>query len=177
MAVENKYVDTTNRNTDGTMKFPAKALSSGGTNLKVAFCTFEIAAADDDGSIYRIFTLSKTIVPLDIKVACDAITAGTDMELGLYFPLTVKGGVVISKGLFMTGQTFASALDLGNPTAIDGMDAVDIANYGKSLWELAGHTDSGPNPTSVPEYDMAYTGDTVGSAAGTVSTILYFSNP
>lgn len=177
MAVEDKYVDTTNRNTDGTMKFPSKALFSGGTNLLVAFSTFELAAADDDGSVYRIWTMNKSIIPIDIKVACDAITSGTDFELGLYYPKLVKAGVVINKGLFMTGQTLASAVDFGNPTALDGMDAVDIANYGKPLWQLAGHTIEGANPTSVPQYDFAYTGDTVGSAAGTVSTVMYYADP
>jgi len=178
MAVENKYVDT-NRNTDGSMKFPAKALFSGGTELKVAFSTFELAAADDDGSIYRIWTMAKTIVPLDIAVACDTVTGGTDFELGLYKPKSADGGTgaVINKGLFMTGQTLASPVDFGYATALDGMDAVDIANYGKALWELAGHTIEGANPTSLPEYDIAYTADTVGSAAVTVSTRMYFASP
>lgn len=179
MAVENKYVDTVNRNTDGTMKFPGKALFTGGTALKVLFSTFELAAADDDGSVYRIWTVIKTAIPLDIAVACDAITGGTDFELGLYKPKTADGGTgaVINKGLFMTGQTLASAVDFGYATALDGMDAVDIANYGKSLWELAGHVDDGPSPTSLPEYDIAYTGDTVGSAALTISTRMYYALP
>lgn len=179
MAVLNIYTDTTNRGTNGDMLFPAKALTVGGTDLKVAFATFEVAVADTDASIYRIFTMNKTVVPLDIAIACDAITAGTDWDLGLYKPKSFDGGTgaVVDADVFMDGQTFANALDFGYGTALDGMDNVDIADYGKALWELAGHTDTGASPTSLPQYDIAYIANTVGSAAGTVSTRMLFAEP
>ena len=93
---------------------------------------------------------------------CDAISAGTDYELGLY---DRNLGAVVSKGLFMTGQTLASA-----SRVLNGLAAVDIADIGakKSLAELLSLTPS----TAKPAYDITLTGDTVGTAAGTVTVIL-----
>lgn len=176
MAVQNKYVDTTNRAANGAMIYPQKALSSVGVEAKLIFVTFEVAAADDDTSVFRLATLVNSAVLQDIAVACDAITAGTDWDLGLYRPLYMDG-LEVDKDVFMDGQSLASAVDFGYATALDGMDNVNIDSYGKALWEHAGHSITAIPVTALPEYDIAYTANTIGTAAGTVSTRILYGTP
>lgn len=156
MAVENKYVNTLVA--AGT---PAPAINTSGSQLKCFTETFEIAAADDDGSIYRVFkSVPSWLIPVRIEIGCDTITAGTDFDLGFYDKLA-DGGAVIDKDNLMDGQTLATA----SAMALNGLSAVDIANVNKRFYELAGLTSANDKP----EMDIALTANTVGSAAGTVS--------
>lgn len=154
MAVENKYIDS-----DRASGYLSDAVSSGGGKVIKIVKTFEIAAADDDGSVYRIAQIGSSDVLLSATVMCDAITGGTDFEMGLY---NTNTGSVVSKGLFMTGQTLATASKV-----LDGIAAVDIANRDKEIYEMLSLT---TDPKKV--YDIALTGDTVGTAAGTVTVVL-----
>ncbi len=167
MAVENKYTDS---NISGnTITKLLSALASGTADLFVAAATFEVAAADDDGSIYRVFkSLNPNLVPLWIGISCDAITGGTDWDLGLYRP---DLGAVIIKDVLMDGQTLAVAAKLGPAAALSGLSNVDQANVGRRLFEHAGHTAR----TKLEAYDMALTANTVGSAAGTVTVVALFA--
>lgn len=157
MAVENKY-------TDSNVAAGNRAIAGRGGHELVVFEGYAaIAAADDDGSIYRLIKdLPSSFRPVRCTVQCTAITGGTDYELGLY---DRNLGAVVSKGLFMTNQTLATA-----SRAIDGLSAVSVADLGarKSIAELLSLTPS----TAKPAYDLALTGDTVGTAAGDVRVIL-----
>lgn len=160
MAVENKYT-----NTLIAANTPAPAIVSSGAKLVVFAATFEIAAADDDGSIYRIFkSVPSWLIPVRIEVGCDAITGGTDFDLGFYKKLA-DGGAVIDKDNLMDGQTLATA----SLMLLNGLGAVDVANIEKRFFELAGYT----NLTDLPEVDIALTANTVGTAAGTVSVRMW----
>lgn len=157
MAVEDKYVDA------NTVLGNTAEPGANGQEVVRMIATVEIAAADDDGSKYRLFKdVPSSFKPHRITVMCDAITGGTDYELGVY---DRNLGAVVSKGLFMTGQTLASA-----SRVLDGLAAVDIADIGakKSIAELLSLTPT----TAKPAYDITLTGDTVGSGAGTVTVIL-----
>ena len=166
MAVEDKYIDTL---------VAAETRTGGlgvgnGSEVHWLVQTFEVAAADDDGSIYRLFNgVPSTYIPVVGDILCDAITAGTDWDLGLYKP---DLGAVVDKDVLMDGQTLATALTRATGNGL-GLSAIDPADYGKKLWELAGAT-----ITTFPmEYDIALTANTVGSAAGTVTVIMGFANP
>ncbi len=63
----------------------------------------------------------------------------------------------------MDGQTLASA-----SKTINGFNAVDIANYGKQIWELTTGGTAISEATS-KAVDIVLTGNTVGSANGTVT--------
>lgn len=161
MAVENKYV-----NANIVAGKPAMAIQSGGAEVKVFSETFEIAAADDDGSIYRVFKdVPSDLIPVKIEVGCDAITGGTDYDLGFYDVEGYNAGAVVDKDNLMDGQTLATASNFG----LNGMGAVDVANCCKRFWELAGHTVT----TKRKAYDICLTANTVGTAAGTVSIKMY----
>lgn len=160
MAVENKYVDA-----DIVSGKKTSAAFTGAQVIEMV-ATEEIAAADDDGSVYRFFKgVPANLIPVEITIACDAITGMTDCDLGLYLTNT---GAVVDKDVLMDGQTLASALTRASGHQL-GLQTVNIADAGKTLAELdAVSTDT---PAS---YDIALTANTVGSAAGTVTIYAKF---
>lgn len=169
MAVENKYVDSTYINAStGVLTKLAPALMTG-AQLGAMLTTFEVAAADDDGSVYRIFpSVNPDLVPLLILVGCDAITGSNDADIGLYH---VNGGAVVDKDCFADGLDISSAVDLGAASALDGMDAVLIENYRRRIYEHGAATVA----TKKAAYDIAVTLNTAGSAAGTVTVLMIYA--
>ena len=67
-----------------------------------------MAAADDDGSVYRFFRVGQTFAPIQIWLYNDAITGGTDYDLGLY-RTAEDGGAVVDVDRFATAVSMASA--------------------------------------------------------------------
>lgn len=166
MAVVDKYVDSkiSGNNVDKLLN----SLAAGAGKLIPIAQTFEVAAGDDDGSVYRVFkSLNANLIPLKIDIYTDGITNGTDWDLGLYRP---DLGAVIDKDCFMDGQTFAVATTLGG-VPLYGLKDVDIDSIFKRLFEHAGHTIA----TRLEGYDLALTANTVGTAAGTVTVIGWFA--
>lgn len=162
MAVEDKYIDSL----VAAGKLGNGALVNGGALQAMPF-TFEVAAADSDGSVYRIAkNINPDLIPVKMEIYNDAITAGTNYDLGLYE--SGVGGAVIDKDCFAEGLDMSSAAVKASPK--DGMKDVDVANLQKKIYEHGGHTIA----TKKLGYDIALTGDTVGSAAGTISGILWF---
>jgi hypothetical protein len=161
MAVEDKYVNTT----VAAGKLERAGLVSGAKTVTMV-ATEEVAAADDDGSTYRLFkSVPSTYIPVQIDVMTDGITAGTDYELGLY--KVGVGGAVVELDCLMGTQTMASALTRASGQGL-GLAGVNIADIGKTLGELSGQT------TVDPAYDIVLTANTVGTAAGTISIIATF---
>lgn len=171
MGVVNAYVDT-----DTTNKSPRQRPEEVGFGeLNVMIKSFAVAAADDDGSIYRIAPIPTNMVPAEITVMCDAITNGTDYDLGFYFPLE-QGGAVVKKDVLMDGQTLASASKV-----LNGMGIVAIENIGKTIAELLGaagvtYNGAAMSNTNCPAVlDLAFTANTVGTVAGDVTLIAKFA--
>jgi len=161
MAVEDKYTDT---------KLAAGKISDSftgqGQKVITLIGTEEIAAADDDGSVYRFFkSVPSSYIPLQIDIMTDGITGGTDYELGLYKVGTGEAAVDID--VLMGTQTMASALTRATGQGL-GLAAVDIASINSTLGTLSAQT----NPDA--SYDIALTANTVGTAAGTISIIATF---
>lgn len=136
-----------------------------GAPVLTAVATLETAAADDDGSVYRFVRLPSNAVLHSIGIYNDAITSGTDYDLGLY-RTAADGGAVVDKDIFVDGASMATA----RVTALDGLfHTNDIANIEKKLYELV-------PLTTDPQinYDLCLTANTVGSAAGTLTIkVLY----
>lgn len=161
MAVEDKYVGTLTA--AGKLE---KAALVVGANEIVMQNTVEIAAADDDGSVYRFFkSVPSNLIPVEVTITSDGITGMTDCDLGVY--KVGVGGAVVDKDILMDGQTLASALTRATGHNL-GIAAVNIADIGKTLATLSGQTD--PDGS----YDICLTANTVGSGAGTVSIIAKF---
>lgn len=142
----------------------AENVTNGG-KMRYIIETVEISAADDNNSVYRLARLPYNAVVKEVTIACDAITGGTNFDLGLYDTPSINAGAVIDKDLLMDGQSLATA-----SRVIDGLQTVNIANLHKKLYELAGVTES-----ITKLVDVALTGNTVGSAAGTVTAKIVYS--
>lgn len=168
MAVENKNVGVLP--TDVQTFQLTRNLYAAGAGQGVIYNTFEVAAADDDLSVYRVFPgLGFNVIPLGILVANDALTSSTDWDVGLY---DANLGAVINRECFGAALNLSSAhAALIAGTALNGFAVVAIENYGKRLYEHAGHTAFNKRDY----YDIALTAVTVGSGAGTVSTLLNFA--
>jgi hypothetical protein len=158
MAVEDKYVDTA-----VAAGKPGVAAYVQGKQPKLIRKTFEVAAADDNGSIYRVvpnFNISNIIK--SIRIYNDAITSGTDYGVGLYQPLS-RGGAVVNKDLFAAGLDMSVAASVASPkngAADINIDSIDDPVYtqaGIALADIKGG------------YDIALTADTVGTIAGTIT--------
>lgn len=165
MAVENKYVNT-NVAAD---KLEATVFVHG-DKMICMLQTFETAAADDDLSVYRLWkNVPADLIPVKIEIACDAITGGTDWDLGFYEPSV--GGV---DGAVIDREVLANTLDLSSAvawsSALDGLENLNISEVNQRIYEICGHTLA----TKKRGYDIALTAVTVGSGVGTVSVRAWF---
>ena len=165
MAVENKYV-----NSDLEADKHAPAVQTFGDKTIVAITTFEVAVADDDLSVYRLFkNVPAHLIPVKIEITCDAITSGTDWDLGFY--KTTVGGVA---GAVIDREKLASTLDLSSAiaqaAALDGLENLNISEVLEPIYTLAGDT----LDDHEVGYDIALTAVTVGAAAGTVTVKAWF---
>lgn len=128
--------------------------------------TVEVAAADDDGSVFRLFRLPSNAKVLSIRILNDAITGGTSYDLGLYRTADDGGAVV-------DADAYGSAIDMSSARTtafFDGAyEAADIANIEKEVWQNAGLSS---DPSVL--YDVCLTANTVGTAAGTISAIVTY---
>ena len=164
MAVVDKYV---NSYLEADKKGPA--YTTVGANLVAMVATEEIAAADDDTSVYRFFkNVPANLIPLEITVMSDGVTGGNDYDLGLYTP---NDGAVIDKDILMDGQDVSSALTRASGHQL-GLANVDIAYAELSLGELDVAVNT--SNTALPAYDIALTANTVGTAAGTITISALF---
>ncbi len=166
MAVQNKYIHA---DLVAATKQTTAAFRAQGTQIIKMIATFEVAAADDDGSIYRVFpNIPASYVPVSLRLACDALTGSTSWDVGLYKP---NLGDVVADNIL--GSAIDLAAGYSRILAKDGLVSVDLADCQKSLWELASQTIT----TKATVFDIALTADTVGSGAGTVTVTAEFFNP
>lgn len=137
--------------------------------LREAVATVEIAAADCDTSVYRLFRVHSSWRISDILRYNDAITSGADFDVGLY-DTAENGGAVVNINAFADAVSLASAATTSPVHDIyeTGGD-VGVEDIEQRVWEMAG-VSADPNKF----YDLAYTGVTVGSGAGTLSVKLQY---
>ena len=163
MAVVNKFVDA---DVEADKK-GNPAIVVGG-NLKTLRITFEVAAADSNGSVFKLARLPASAIPVSAKIVNDAMTASTDWDLGLY---EQNGVDEADKDIFMDGEDIAAGNTLASP--VDGMKTGPaIADWGKKIWELLGKTLNNKREG----YVLALTANVVGTAAGTVSVEFSYLN-
>lgn len=154
MAVEDKYVEA---NTAAGKK--AKAAFSNGDKLVTMRAIVAVAAADDDGSKYRLFKgIPSNLIPRDICIHNGVVTGGTDYDLGLY---KTNLGAAVEVDILADGISMGSARTMATWNSA-GLTSVSYLNAGKTLAELSGQTD--PDDA----YDLVLTANTVGSGAETI---------
>ena len=161
MAVANTK-STAVTNGDATPKaMNARLLDGGIVHEKVA--TLEIAAADCANSVYRMVRVHSSWRIADIIRYNDAITSGTDFDVGLY-DTAENGGAEVDANLYADAVSLASASLTGTKDIYESGSAVGVEKIEKAIWEQLGLS-SDPNKF----YDLCYTGFTPGSGAGTLS--------
>lgn len=166
MAVVNAYTDTL----IGTGR--AKPLKSHGYRTITCIGSFEVAAADDNGSVYRLDRLPADAIITTVKIAASAITAGTDFDLGFYeVSSKITAGAVVDKDVLMDGADLNAGKARGSEQ--NGLSAVVIGDLGKKIYELLGKTISNKKP----EYDLAITANIVGTATGTIEYLVEYAIP
>lgn len=125
--------------------------------------TAEIAAADDDTSTYRLGRVHSSWRISQLTLFNDAITSGAVFDVGLY-ATAEDGGAVVDANAFADNISLTSASLTGTELLFEGGSAVGVEDIEQQVWQMAGQS-SDPNQW----YDIVFTGDTVGSGAGTVS--------
>jgi hypothetical protein len=164
MAVINDYVDA--NILAGKKANPANIMP--GQIFGIAG-TFEVAAADDNGSIYRIARLSSNMIPYELCVMGDDALDITHVDVGLYLP--GAGGAVVDLDCFADNlATNGDAIDSAD-LACNALFSLPIDDIGKKLWEIAAVKAAGTytDAKHPSEFDLAITAKSEPGAAATVS--------
>lgn len=122
----------------------------------------EVAAADSDASVYRMVRIPSNARVLSLDILNDAITGGTDYDLGVY-DVAEAGGAVVDANVFSSAISMVTGRTLPLNAKYESTE-VNIDEGDDRLWELLGLS-SDPNKF----YDICFTANTVGSAAGTIA--------
>lgn len=162
MAVVDAYV-----NSNITSHTKVRPETGGKAQVQALALTFEVAAADDNNSIYRIARIPANWVPLTLELYHDSIAGMTDVNIG--FHRTAENGGAAAE---TDANIFYDALDMSTAAnKVNGMGEIDPVNIGKTVGELAGKTVL----TQDTEYDLTLLAIAAASAAGTVSVIATFA--
>lgn len=164
----NKYVNT-------SLAAGAKVAAGVGFpgNVLVLAGTYEKTASDNDASVLRLGKVPITARPLVTlsKIGNDALTGATDVDVGLY--KCGANGAVIDKDCLSDGLNIASGAALGSERR--AFQSVDIDEWNRSLKDIV--ESDGSTTIGDEEADVCLTGNTFGTAAGTISWELYFLIP
>lgn len=147
------------------------ATSLSGGRVYGAVATIEVAAADNNADVLRMFRVhSSWIVPM-ILTWNDAITSGTQYDLGLY-QIPAYGSAVLDADCWANNTTMVSARTTAGPLHTQ-FQTLDIDKIEKRVWEVGG---AGSSPVLTVDplryFDVAWTMDAAGSGAGTISMYL-----
>ena len=135
------------------------AAISGG-KLRSQADVVSIAAADDDNSTFRVARVHSSWRVAAINRRNTAITGGTDYHVGLY-RTAADGGAVVDADAYASSISLATA---ATSPVDDSFEARSVANIQNRVYQDAGLT-TDPNVF----YDIVYTGNTVGTVAGTLA--------
>ena len=163
MAVANsKSTQITNADATPRVLTPA---AIGWGRVRAASFTLDVAAADDDASVYRFFRVHSNWRVLQLLLWNDAITSGSVYDVGLY-QTAENGGAVVDADCWATNVTMVSARLV--PLDVT-FEALDIIKCEKLVWEVAAIAVTTITEDPQRDYDICLTADTVGSGAGTIS--------
>jgi len=137
-----------------------------GAPVKKAVFSFEKAAADISGSIWRVARFSPFVKILSVTLACDALTGFTDLDIGFYKPLDV-GGNVIDADCLKDGLDPHAGLSTQTSEF-----AVGIADVGKEAYLIAGVAATAAQHYGA--FDVAITGNTAGTDVGTIAGVIEY---
>lgn len=133
--------------------------------LREIVAVTDVAAADSDADTFMIAPVFSSWRISEIPVTCDAITGGTAYDLGLYTVTAAFVTAALDVDCYATDQTMASAI---TTLPVDlRHEALDIANAANAVWQ---DPTGGASADPRTWYYLAWTADTVGTAAGQIMT-------
>lgn len=168
------------------------AVNLGHFIVKAAFGTTSVLAADGDGIIYPVFRVDADWRLLSLWTHNDAIAGGTDYDFGIYTAgdWNLADQAVKDKDIYVDGVSMATARNtfIHNDTA--GAVEASLGSAGAVLGAVVGGgtitgiqrmrpiwQDAGLSAAPMPgtQFDLCWTGNTVGTGAGTILTIGLFA--
>ena len=169
MAVANtKSTAITNLDASPVVRNPLYLM---GGVVREAIGTVEIAAADCANSVFRMVRVHSSWRICNIIRYNDAITSGTDYDVGLY-ETAENGGAVKNVNCFADAVSLATGVVVGVEDLYEAGADEGVEDIEKLVWQFAGDT-ADPNKF----YDLCYTGVNPGSGAGTLSVrVQYVAN-
>lgn len=169
MAVQDKYI-TTELTEAPPRPMNSRGSQQGGAGIRWANFTFEVAAADDDNSLFRVFkAMPPNLIPIQFWILSDGLTASTVWDIGLW---NTDSGAVVVQNCLANDLDLSAAKTLTAPA--NGLNNVAIENLTKRLWEHAAAASLHASAYKAKGYDIGLFAATIGSAAGTISgTLLY----
>jgi hypothetical protein len=145
--------------------------------LHVKTETVDMAAADDNGSTYRLFRVKSSDSIKSIMIFTPGIAGTTDIDVGLY---TINGGAVVDADLYCDDVDLTTAAPPApSPTAAapDGIECrfgdevTSLPSFiNNKVWQDLGLT-ADPNLS----YDVVLTANAAASAAGTVAVRMIYT--
>lgn len=137
-----------------------------GAPVKKVQFSFEKAAGDVNGSIWRIARVSPFAKIVSIKLGYDNITSLTDLDIGVYKPLELDGSAI-------DADCFKDGLDPHTGvSAITSQYEPVLADIGKEVYLIAGITAA--NAQKYGAFDIALTGNTAGADVGTIAGVIEY---
>ena len=134
-----------------------------GGRLQEQAAKVSVESADDNNSVYRMFRVPSNARVSQLLIKNDAITNGTDFNIGIY-DTAENGGAVIDD------NCFADAVDLSSANNVyTDLSQIDETNAEKQIWELAGLSS---DPRKL--VDVCLTGIAVGSAQGDIAGLFRY---
>lgn len=137
----------------------AATISHGRVREQVA--KVEVAAADDDASVYRLFRVWSSWRISTLQIAADALDSSAAYEIGVY-QTAENGGAVVDADEF--GSAVAMETALAMTDVIFEAAATEIDKIEMPLWERIGEA-----ADTKRWYDICATATTAGVAAGTIA--------
>ena len=137
----------------------ATALAQAGADIKKFCNTTEKTAADNDTSVIRLLKgVPVSAVIGELSISNDALSGATDVDIGFY---KTDGGAVLDKDILTDGD------DINAGGVVDGLQTVDRANKAKTIAEL--YLAVAGSAIGVETVDICITGNTIGTASGTIT--------
>lgn len=142
-------------------------------NLRVKVAEVAVAAADNDGHIYPLARFKATDRIIQAYLTNTAITSGTAYDLGVFAAGNWNDAdqSAIDADCLFDGQSMATARDIWTNLIGAGTNAPNAGEFADPLWSQAGVA---AEPEAGTRYDVALTGATVGSAAGTIQVAFLY---
>ena len=154
-----------------------------GSRMRIKSASVAIAAADNDGSVYRFFRVHSSHSIKSLQVYTSGVLAGTDYDLGLKHTAANGSGTIAANitDLYADGLNVATAVPsvphvLATTPYLEGRfsDAVtQVAKVNNQVWNDIGTATYASDPQL--EFDVALTANTVGTAAGTIALVMLYT--